>query len=69
MNFKQKFRQQLKEHAETRRKAAIPRSGYIDKSVIEQRLSEIPSDTRDLTGRIFGDPLPGRSALDRRNAA
>jgi len=25
----------------------------------------IPEDTRDLTGRIFGDPLPGRSALDR----
>lgn len=24
---------------------------------------------RDLTGLIMGDPLPGRSALDRRNAA
>ena len=27
------------------------------------RLSEIPPDTRDLTGRMFGDPIPGRSAL------
>lgn len=27
----------------------------------------IPSDTRDLTARIFGDPLPGRSALDLRH--
>lgn len=26
----------------------------------------IPSDTRDLTARLCGDPLPGRSALDRR---
>jgi hypothetical protein len=29
------------------------------------RLMEmIPPDTRDLTARLFGDPLPGRSALD-----
>ena len=27
------------------------------------RLAEIPPDTRDLTGRMFGDPIPGRSAL------
>jgi hypothetical protein len=26
----------------------------------------IPVDTRDLTGRFFGDPIPGRSALDRK---
>lgn len=26
----------------------------------------IPQDTRSLTGRLFGDPLPGRSALDKR---
>lgn len=28
--------------------------------------AQIPPDTRDLTARIFGDPLPGRSALDQR---
>lgn len=28
-----------------------------------------PNDTRDLTARIFGDPLPGRSALDMRGDA
>jgi hypothetical protein len=28
-------------------------------------LKEIPEDTRSITGFIFGDPLPGRSALDR----
>lgn len=28
---------------------------------------QIPKDTRDLTARFCGDPLPGRSALDLRN--
>lgn len=32
----------------------------------EARYREIPEDTRDLTGRILGDPLPGRSALARK---
>lgn len=32
-------------------------------------LREIPKDTRDLTARICGDPLPGRSELDRRARA
>jgi hypothetical protein len=32
----------------------------------EQRLREVPADTRDLTARICGDPLPGRSALAKR---
>lgn len=31
------------------------------------RLAEIPPDHRSLTGVLLGDPLPGRSALDRRN--
>lgn len=29
------------------------------------RLAEIPPDTRDLTGVLMGDPLPGRRALDK----
>jgi hypothetical protein len=29
-------------------------------------LAQIPEDTRDLTAVAFGDPLPGRSALDMR---
>lgn len=32
-------------------------------------LAAIPPDTRDLTARFCGDPLPGRSALDRRQSA
>lgn len=32
----------------------------------ERLMDEVPADTRDITARTFGDPLPGRSALDRR---
>jgi hypothetical protein len=30
------------------------------------RLAEVPPDDRSLTARMFGDPLRGRSALDKR---
>ena len=30
---------------------------------------QIPKDTRTFTSRLFGDPLPGRSALDRYQSA
>jgi hypothetical protein len=36
---------------------------------LRARLAEIPPDTRDLTALIFGDPIPGRRALDRRQSA
>jgi hypothetical protein len=42
--------------------------GNPPKGDLMARLAEIPSDTRGLTARTFGDPLPGRSALDRRSA-
>ncbi len=35
---------------------------------MEARLATVPADTRTVTGVAFGDPLPGRSALDRRHA-
>lgn len=38
------------------------------KEEIAARVAEIPLDTRGLTARICGDPLPGRSALDQRRA-
>jgi len=31
----------------------------------QRQLAHLPADTRDLTARVFGDPLPGRSALDK----
>lgn len=36
---------------------------------IARRRRAVPADTRDLTARFFGDPLPGRSALDTRGRA
>jgi len=38
-----------------------------DRDDFYDHLAEIPPDTRDLTGRILGDPIPGRRAIDRRN--
>lgn len=38
---------------------------YI-KADAEARRALIPDDTRNLSARAFGDPLPGRSALDKR---
>lgn len=34
-------------------------------ATVAARRAEIPDDTRGLTARVLGDPLPGRSALDR----
>lgn len=30
----------------------------------EEAMASVPRDTRDLTARLMGDPLPTRSALD-----
>lgn len=53
--------------AEERRAASRAYQGPrpIDPARLAERLAAIPADTRDLTARFFGDPLPGRSALDR----
>lgn len=48
----------------------IPKvNSRVPSETIEARLAEIPDDTRSKTARVFGDPLPGRSALDMRRAA
>lgn len=38
------------------------------KDEVDRLRASIPKDTRDFTQRFCGDPLPGRSALDRRRA-
>lgn len=43
-----------------------PAVGEAKSHEYEARYREVPEDTRDLTGRIFGDPLPGRSELARK---
>lgn len=54
-------------------KRALGMTGQVARRVpeadIAARLAEIPEDHRSLTARTFGDPLPGRSALDRRRGA
>lgn len=49
------------DHGEGRMSAAAKRDA-------EQLLAQIPPDTRDFTARLCGDPRPGRSALDQRQA-
>ena len=38
---------------------------HIDKEFVAARLAALPKDTRNITQALCGDPLPGRSALDR----
>lgn len=40
--------------------------GGLTPEEVERALASVPFDTRNLTQRICGDPLPGRSALDHR---
>ena len=40
-----------------------------EKIAAKKLLRQIPPDTRNLTARIAGDPLKGRSALDKEQAA
>lgn len=35
--------------------------------LLKRLWSAVPADTRDVTGFVMGDPLPGRSALDKMN--
>lgn len=49
-----------------KRNYAIAATRAVDSSnrVPVSQLPPIPQDTRDLTGRLMGDPLVGRRALD-----
>lgn len=42
---------------------------HINRADAERALASVPADTRSSTGRVFGDPLPGRSALDKRQTS
>jgi len=44
----------------------LPDMTVAAKRRAEEMLQRVPRDTRDLTARLLGDPLPGRSAFDRR---
>jgi len=38
----------------------------ISDEALKRYRAAMPQDTRDLTARLMGDPIPGRSALDRK---
>jgi hypothetical protein len=55
-------------------KSSIPSTAHrTDRTVSPDEaivaLASVPADDRSLTGRLLGDPLPGRSALDRKGGA
>lgn len=59
--IKQATRQRQMELA---RRAAKAAAIAAEKANHASRLATVPEDTRTLTGRICGDPLPGRRAID-----
>jgi hypothetical protein len=58
----------LKE-SERKRPVYFDRNHQQMRADAEVLLKQIPPDTRDLTSRLMGDPLPGRRALDARQGA
>ena len=71
MRAKNKARQQahMKEISRLKRQAGLTHhAGWHDTEAEEgwkRQMAAFPADTRNLTARVCGDPLPGRSALDR----
>ena len=59
---------EMKREATVNRKAAG--IGYASGAATDRDalllMAMVPQDTRDLTGRLMGDPLPGRRAIDSR---
>lgn len=64
--WREKERAAFKDHSSGYR-AKRDEVSVPDAPALEARAALL-ADRRDLTGRVFGDPLPGRSALDRRRA-
>jgi len=60
---------QIREPSLPRKTARENATAVSVKEDAAARLAEIPKDTRSLTGILCGDPLPTRSALDRRQRA
>jgi hypothetical protein len=42
------------------------RNHTLVRTQAERLMSMVPRDTRNITQRAFGDPIPGRSALDQK---
>lgn len=57
-----------KEMQGSRRSAGLVADERVPMADLAARLAEIPEDTRTPAARLMGEPMPGRSALDRRRA-
>jgi hypothetical protein len=44
------------------------KASYRERMASDAAAHVVPEDTRSLIGRVCGDPLPGRSALDMERA-
>lgn len=56
-------------HAQKTAEAGHRAATAIPPSEARRALASIPRDTRNLTARVLGDPLPGRSALEQGRTA
>lgn len=65
--YKARRSDEMREMTRLRRQAGLSeREVFPNPADVAARLAEIPPDTRNLTARVCGDPIPGRSALDLR---
>ena len=63
---KQRRNAETREMSAARKRAGLTYAcGKLSAEEVAARLAEIPPDTRSLTQRVMGDPLPGRDALSR----
>jgi hypothetical protein len=68
--LQEQYRRETNEVMAAKRAAGLKNlagHSHIHKDAL-RLMDEVPQDTRDLTARLFGDPLPQRSALAQRNA-
>jgi hypothetical protein len=63
------YRERRKPASELERPTYVNRLDSQTRADAERLMREIPRDTRDLTGVLMGDPIPGRRALDARQGA
>ena len=60
-----KIERQRRERAIGKIDHGYPFQSFLTKADAARLLAEVPPDTRGLTAKLMGDPLPGRRAIDR----
>lgn len=65
--FLDRHRQRIKDQRAVRLQGGDNIYHRVSPEEAQRAIAAIPRDTRGFKARLFGDPLPGRSALDRRS--